>query len=190
MLDLSFFSGFVEWKRLHGSGGDVILYAGNDSMPLFPACNVPFALVQDANHCAAAGTRISRMSSVSLSPLTASIKHAKEVVDECIPDLPENVAVDSSALEDRINPVIFAVLSAGRSNASTEIPEQDRVDLWHIVCKLWVSLLCTQRPSCPRQKTHRENLQSVSLLQNACVVKQNESNKSEEWMVPLRESAR
>ncbi len=160
MLDLSFFSGFVEWKRLHGSGGDVILYAGNNLMPLFPACNVPLALVQDANYCAA-GTRISRMSSVILSPLTASIKHAKEVVDECIPDLRENVAVDSSALEDRINPVIFAVLSAGRSNASTELPEQDRVDLWHIVCKLWVSLLCTHGQAVP-DKRHIERTFNAS----------------------------
>lgn len=148
------------------------------------------------------------MTSSAASPLTLSIKHAKEVVDECLPDGLSGGPFDSSALEDRLNPVLFGVLSAGRSNASTEMPEQDRVDLWHIVCKLWVrsgspGKTWKRMRENPNLSPHAQHLRdqigklylalsisSSGLLQNACVVKHNESNKSDQWMVTLRESAR
>ncbi len=78
------------------------------------------------------------MTASAASPLTSLLKHAKYVVDESLPEGTSGTALDGAAVEDRINPVLFAVLSAGRSNAAAEISEEDRIDLWHIVCKLWV----------------------------------------------------
>lgn len=79
------------------------------------------------------------MGTSATDALTPLLQHAKEVVDECLPDGPSGQSFDSNTLEDRLNPVLFAVLSAGRSTSCVKLSEVDRADLWHIVCKLWVS---------------------------------------------------
>ncbi len=80
------------------------------------------------------------MSANTASHLTSLLKHAKEVVDKSLPEGTSGTAFDGAVVEDRLNPVLFAVLSAGRSNAAAELSEEDRIDLWHIVCKLWVRI--------------------------------------------------
>lgn len=99
-------------------------------------------------HRSTATRIVGRAMSSSVSHL---LKHAKEVVDECLADEGSHASLDWRVVQDRLNPVLFAALSAGR-NRSAKLPEEDRADLWHIVCKLWVSRSltnnCNENPRC------------------------------------------
>jgi hypothetical protein len=73
------------------------------------------------------------------NPLTSLIKHARDVVDESLAERALNgAAAGGISFQERLNPVLFAVLSAGRNSGAESLSEEDRAALWDVVCKLWV----------------------------------------------------
>ena len=77
-------------------------------------------------------------------PLTSVLAHARRVVDECIPtDLGRPREGDTwkvtPDLQERLSSVLFAVLSTGRSLSGQHVQKRHAADLWHIICKVWVS---------------------------------------------------
>lgn len=75
-------------------------------------------------------------------PMTSALAAAKAAVDELLPDFlagEDGREVSKAGLQEKLAPLLFAVLSTGRSLSSSHHGEQNAADLWHVICKLWVS---------------------------------------------------
>ena len=80
-----------------------------------------------------------------MSPLTSLLKHARETVDECLPSNVSTKQASTDGLDGRLNEVLFAAAAAGHGSTKPELSVQDKADIWHIVCKLWVRNSSMQR---------------------------------------------
>ena len=80
-----------------------------------------------------------------MSPLTSLLKHARETVDECLPSNVSTKQASTDGLNGRINEVLFAATAAGHGSTKPELSGEDKADIWHIVCKLWVRYSSMQR---------------------------------------------
>jgi hypothetical protein len=75
-------------------------------------------------------------------PMTSALAAAKAAVDELVPDLAageDGRELSKAGLQEKLAPLLFAVLATGRSLSLSQLSEQHAADLWHIICKLWVS---------------------------------------------------
>ena len=75
----------------------------------------------------------------SMSPLTSLLKHARETVDECLPSNVSTKQASTDGLDGKLNEVLFAATAAGHGSTEPELSGEDKADIWHIVCKLWVT---------------------------------------------------
>lgn len=73
-----------------------------------------------------------------MSPMTSLLKHARETVDECLPSNVSTKQASTDGLDGRLNEVLFAATAAGHGSTKSELSGEDKADIWHIVCKLWV----------------------------------------------------
>ena len=85
------------------------------------------------------------------SALRLLLKHARETVDECLPSNVSRENLNNDTLDGKLNEVLFAVSSAGHgSSKSIDLSWEDKADIWHVVCKLWVGT--AHRHVCPSLK--------------------------------------
>ena len=84
------------------------------------------------------------MAPPDVHPLASVLAHAKQVVDDCLPEDGRPKEKEGKAwtttpdLQERLFPVLFAVVSTARSSSKEHI-QRHTADLWHIICKIWVS---------------------------------------------------
>ena len=77
------------------------------------------------------------------SALSFLLKHARETVDECLPSSVPRENLSNDILDGKLKEVLFAVSSAGHSSSnSIDLSREDKADIWHVVCKLWVGTPC------------------------------------------------
>ena len=153
------------------------------------------------------------------SALRLLLKHARETVDECLPSNVSREDLNNHTLDGKLNEVLFAVSSAGHgSSKSIDLSWEDKADIWHVVCKLWVGTAhCHVFPSHKtpknqnvpnqRQTTHAlrrpirlksytldcngsGSSSDVDAMQNSCVDTFSPSSQCPRWMVTLRQHAR
>jgi hypothetical protein len=89
-----------------------------------------------------------------MNPLTSLLKHARKTIDDCLPDGVSRKQVGNHGLDGSLNEILFAVTTAGHGSIPPQLSGDDKADIWHIVCKLWVS------PPVPRA------CQSWNVIQN------------------------
>ena len=153
------------------------------------------------------------------SALRLLLKHARETVDECLPSNVSRENLNNDILDGKLNEVLFAVSSAGHgSSKSIDLSWEDKADVWHVVCKLWVRT--AHRHVCPSLKDFKNQtspssgagysgaaednqheglylgLQRLWLstdlhtMQNFCVETFSPSSQCPRWMIALRQHAR
>ena len=76
------------------------------------------------------------MASPDVHPLTSVLAHARQVVDDCLPDPDRpregNRVNVTPGLLEHLSPVLFAVVATGRSSSGQDV-QGHAADLWHIV---------------------------------------------------------
>ena len=105
-------------------------------------------------------------------PMTSALAAAKAAVDELLPDFAageDGREVSEAALQEKLAPLLFAVLSTGRSLSSSQLSEQHAADLWHVICKLWVSPAVANKCVTAGKTPSRRPEVQLAMLGDSCL---------------------